>query len=278
MGMFTVIDSQAFDALQVDAGVILTYYDPTNPFRQPQDDEILMTTTGGITINENATTVDYAADVDNATDNMMEFKRITQRSASISCQSIKFNAANAKWALGAADESMLANGVRKVVPRKDLNLNDFKDLWWVGDKANGGAYAIHLLNALSTGGLQIKSSKGGKGTNSVTITGHVSLAEQTKMPLEIYDIPPTGATVYCTIKQTLDEHISSSITATNIEFREALTGTLTAASSYEFDSVAIYMGGADISGWTGVWDSSTGAIDIEEVTGDIEIVATSKTE
>ena len=50
------------------------------------------------------------------------------------------------------------------------------------------------------------------------------------------------------------------------------------ASGYTFDQVAIYMGGADISGLTGVWDASTGAIDIEVVTGDIEIVATSTTE
>lgn len=277
MGMFTRIATDAFDALQVDAGVILTKFDPTDPWHVPEDDDILMTTTGGITINESATTTDYAADVDNATDNMMEFKRITSRTASISCSSIKFNSANAKWALGAADESVISGGVRKVVPRKDIVLSDFKDIWWVGDKANGGAYAIHILNALSTGGLSIKTSKGGKGTNSVTITGHVSLNAQDKMPLEVYDIPAEGATVYMKITQTLDEHITSTITDTEIEYGEELTGTLAAGVGYAFDAVHIYMGGAEITGWTGVWDSTTGAISVEEVTGDIEIVATSKT-
>ena len=278
MGMFTVISSDAFDALQVDAGVILTSFDPSDPWKPLTDDQILMTTTGGVNPVATPEFTDYAADVDNATNNMMEFKRITNWTCSLSCSSIKFNADNAKWALGAAEKSFLANGVAKVVPKKDMKLEYFSDIWWVGDKANGGAYAIHILNALSTGGLNIQTSKGGKGTSSVTITGHVSLDNQTAMPMEIYDIPPVDGEVYVDVKQTLDENITSSITDTSFEFGEELTGTLTATAGYTFDQVAIYMGGADISGLTGVWDESTGAIDIEVVTGDIHIVATSKTE
>ena len=278
MGMFTVISSDAFDALQVDAGVILTSFDPSDPWKPLTDDQILMTTTGGVNPVATPEFTDYAADVDNATNNMMEFKRITNWTCSLSCSSIKFNADNAKWALGAAEKSFLANGVAKVVPKKDMKLEYFSDIWWVGDKANGGAYAIHILNALSTGGLNIQTSKGGKGTSSVTITGHVSLDNQTAMPMEIYDIPPVDGEVYVDVKQTLDENITSSITDTSFEFGEELTGTLTATAGYTFDQVAIYMGGADISGLTGVWDASTGAIDIEVVTGDIHIVATAKTE
>lgn len=278
MGMFTVISSDAFDALQVDAGVILTSFDPSDPWKPLTDDQILMTTTGGVNPVATPEFTDYAADVDNATNNMMEFKRITNWTCSLSCSSIKFNADNAKWALGAAEKTFLANGVAKVVPKKDMKLEYFSDIWWVGDKANGGAYAIHILNALSTGGLSIQTSKGGKGTSSVTITGHVSLNNQTAMPMEIYDIPPVDGEVYVDVKQTLDENITSSITDTSFEFGEELTGTLTAAAGYTFDQVAIYMGGADISGLTGVWDASTGAIDVEVVTGDIHIVATAKTE
>lgn len=278
MGMFTVISTDAFDALQVDAGVILTDFDPSDPWKPIPDANILMTTTGGVNPVATPEFTDYAADVDNATNNMMEFKRLTNWTCSLSCSSIKFNADNAKWALGAAEKSYLSNGVAKVVPKKDMKLEYFGDIWWVGDKANGGAYAIHILNALSTGGLSIQSSKGGKGTSAVTITGHVSLANQTAMPMEIYDIPPADADVYVNVKQTYDEHITSSITALTAEFGEELTGTLTVASGYEFDNVAIYMGGADISGMTGVWDSITGAIDIDPVTADIQIVATSKIE
>ena len=110
--------------------------------------------------------------------------------------SIKFNADNTKWALGAADISNVTGGlgIKKIVPRGEVRLTDFSDLWWVGDKADGGAFAIKLINGLSTGGLNIQSTKNGKGTNQMTITGHVSLANQDVMPMEFYDIPaPEGS-------------------------------------------------------------------------------------
>lgn len=190
MGRYTVIPTDAFDALQVDAGVILTTFDPQNPFQAPASDDILAATTGGIKPVCAPSYSDYGADVDNVPNNMMEFKHLDSWDASISFSSIKFNANNTLWSLGAADSELLHNGVTKIIPRRSVRITDFKDIWWVGDKANGGAYAIRLMNALSTGGLNIQSTKNGKGTNAVTVTGHVSINDQDKMPMEIYDIPP----------------------------------------------------------------------------------------
>jgi hypothetical protein len=189
MGRFTVIANDAFDALQVNAGVILTNFDPNNPYVTPSSEDILATTTGGVNPTCTPTYSDYGEDVDNVPLNMMEFKNLDGWEAAMSFSSIKFNAANTKWSLGAADSELLANGVTRVRPRRDVKLSDFKDIWWVGDKANGGAYAIKLLNALSTGGLNIQSNKNGKGTNQITVTGHVSINAQDIMPMEIYDIP-----------------------------------------------------------------------------------------
>lgn len=189
MGRFTVIANDAFDALQVNAGVILTNFDPGNPYVTPASEDILATTTGGVNPTCTPTYSDYGEDVDNVPLNMMEFKNLDGWEAAMSFSSIKFNAANTKWSLGAADSELLANGVTRVRPRRDVKLSDFKDIWWVGDKANGGAYAIKLLNALSTGGLNIQSNKNGKGTNQITVTGHVSINAQDIMPMEIYDIP-----------------------------------------------------------------------------------------
>lgn len=190
MGRFTVIANDAFDALQVDAGVILTTFDVTNPYRVPTSDEILATTSGGVNPTCVPTYSDYGEDVDNVPKNMMEFKHLDSWEAAMAFTTIKFNAANTKWALGAAETQLLANGVTKITPRRDVLQSDFKDIWWVGDKANGGAYAIRLMNALSTGGLSIQSTKNGKGTNAITVTGHVSIDHQDVMPMEIYDIPP----------------------------------------------------------------------------------------
>lgn len=190
MGRFTVISTDAFDALQVDAGVVLTNFDPANPYTAPESNDILATTSGGVNPVYTPEFTDYGEDVDNVPNNMMEFKRLTNQTATLGFTSIKFNAENTKWALGAADTELMENGVTVIRPRRDVLLSDFRDIWWVGDKANGGAYAIKLLNALSTGGLNIQSSKNGKGTNAITVTGHVSIHAQDVMPMEIYDIPP----------------------------------------------------------------------------------------
>ena len=190
MGTYTRIASDAMDALQIDAGVLLTDFDPTSPYTVPTDDKILATTTGGINPACVPQYSDFGADVDNVPINTLEFKHLDGWTCTMSFSSIKFNAANTKWSLGAAEQSLLSNGVAKITPRKDVKVSDFQDLWWVGDKANGGAYAVRLINALSTGGLNIQSTKNNKGTNQMTITGHVSLDAQDKMPMEFYDIPP----------------------------------------------------------------------------------------
>ena len=236
MGRFTVIATDAFDALQVDAGVLLTNFDPADPYQTPASEDILATTTGGINPTCAPTYSDYGEDVDNVPNNMMEFKHLDGWEAKMAFSSIKFNAANTKWALGAADTELLSNGVTKIKPRKDLQLSDFADLWWVGDKANGGAYAIKLLNALSTGGLNIQSSKNGKGTNSIEVTGHVSINAQDVMPMEIYDIPPEDPVVVVpdiTLNKsniTLTENETATIRATVKPEGETVTWTSSSTS------------------------------------------------
>lgn len=76
----------------------------------------------------------------------------------------------------------------KVTPRKDLDQNDFSDLWWVGDKADGGLVAVQLMNALSTGGFSLQTTKNGKGQISLELTGHVSINAQSTMPMVFYSI------------------------------------------------------------------------------------------
>ena len=75
----------------------------------------------------------------------------------------------------------------KITPRRDLDQGDFEEsIWWVGDKADGGMVAVKLINALSTGGFSLKTTKNGKGQNSITITGHVSINNQNVVPMEFF--------------------------------------------------------------------------------------------
>ena len=194
MGVFTLVSEDAFDELQLDAGVLLSTFDITDPYTVPASADIIATTTGGINPTCVPSYEDLAEDVDNVPNNMKEFKKLSGWDCGMGFSSIKFNAENIAWSLGAS-ETTTGTGYKKIVPRRDLKQADFQDIWWVGDKANGGAVAIKLINALSTGGLNIQTTKNGKGTNAITLTGHVSIEAQDTMPMEFYDIdPPSGAT------------------------------------------------------------------------------------
>ena len=51
---------------------------------------------------------------------------------------------------------------------------------------NAGFCAIHLINALNTGGFQIQSGDKAKGQFAFTFTGHYSMDAQDTVPYEIY--------------------------------------------------------------------------------------------
>lgn len=271
MGTFTKVSSDAFQALQLDAGVLLTSFDPLNPYVAPTDATIIATTSGGINPVCNAEYSDLAEDVDNVPNNMMEFKKLTGWTCSMGFTSIKFNAAGVKLALGAADVTTLTNSVQQIKPRRDLSLSDFTDIWWVGDKADGGAAAIKLKNALSSGGFSMQTTKNGKGTIAMTITGHVSRDAQNDMPMEFYDIPPqsTAGTVSLTQKLT---NATSSSSATYITEGGSFSATITAAAGYELnaDDVTVTMGGVDITALC-CTISTTASISISKVTSSVVI-------
>lgn len=275
MGRFTRISEDAFDALQTNAGVLLTEFDPANPYVIPSSDSILATTTGGVNPVCSAEYSDYGEDVDNVPNNMMEFKQLTGWTCTMGFTTIKFNAENTVWALGAADKTLLANGVAVVKPRSNVKLSDYKTIWWVGDKANGGAYAIKLMNALSTGGMSVQSTKNGKGTNAVTLTGHVSIEAQDVVPMEFYDIPAPDEDVTVKVTQNLT-NVTSTLTDTSAVFGNALSATLTAESGYRIDNVVVTMGGVDVT--AEVYATASGEITIAAVTGDIVITATATEE
>lgn len=187
MGMFTVIPSNTFDGLQVDAGVLLKTFNPLAP-AAPADADIICATTGGINPVCTPTYSDYGEDVDNVPNNMKELKHLDGWECSLSTTSLGTTPELIKLALGAADID--GTNTSKIVPRRNLEQTDFSDIWWVGDRADGGMVAIQLKNALSTGGFSLKTSKNGKGQIALTITGHVSIDAQDEVPMVFYSAPP----------------------------------------------------------------------------------------
>ena len=70
--------------------------------------------------------------------------------------------------------------------RQMQSMQDFANIWWVGDRTDGGLVAICLKNALSTSGLSLQTTKDGKGQLAVTLAGHYSIKEQKTVPMVFY--------------------------------------------------------------------------------------------
>ena len=193
---YTVIPQDTFDTLQFDAGVLLKHFDiesATSSVDNPgfTDDDLICATTGGINASCVPTYSDFGEDVDNVPVNMMEFKHLDSWECKLSTTGLGTSPDLIKMALGAAD----IDGTTKIVPRSSLSTSDFTDIWWVGDKANGGFVAIKLKKALATTGFTLQTTKNGKGTVSLEITGHVSINAQNEVPMEFYSIDPAAPVV-----------------------------------------------------------------------------------
>lgn len=185
MGMFTVIPQDTFEGLQLDAGVLLKTFDPAKP--AVADNALICATTGGINVSCVPTFSDLGEDVDNCPVNMKELKHLDSWACTMSTTSLGTSPAAIKLALGCAD----IDGT-SIIPRRDLEQTDFTDIWWVGDRADGGFVAVQLKNALSDGGFVLQTTKNGKGQTTLSLTGHVSMSAQTTMPMVFYSSAGSG--------------------------------------------------------------------------------------
>lgn len=266
MGRFTVIPQNTFDALQLDVGVLLRRFNPENPVA-PADEDIITATTGGVNPTCVPTFSDLGEDVDNVPVNMKELKHLDSWECKISTTSLGTSAELIKLALGCAD---IDAPTSKIVPRADLKQTDFSDLWWVGDKADGGLVAIQLKNALSTGGFSLQTTKNGKGQIALDITGHVSINNQKEVPMVFYSMD--GEIETFTVNQTLI-HTTSDLVDTSVQANAELNVQLTAETGYTVGTVIVIMGGEDITATA--YDDTDNTVSITSVTGDVTITAIS---
>lgn len=263
MGKFTVIPQDTFNGLQMDAGVLLKTFNPASPVA-PLDSDIICATTGGITVSCVPTYSDLGADVDNCPNDMKELKHLDGWEAKMSCTSLGTDAETIRLALGAADVNASTGAI---TPRKDLAQTDFSDIWWVGDRADGGMVAVQLKNALSTAGFSLKTTKNGKGQITLELTGHVSINAQSVMPMVFYSAEPS-ATLYHVIQNL--SHVTSDYTSATVAAEADLEVTLTAEENYTIDNVSVLKDGVIVAG---AFDSSTSKVTVNDVDGDITIIA-----
>ena len=182
---YTKIPETTFKNLQLNAGVLLSDFNPETA--TVANESIIGATTGGINFTATPTFSDYGEDIDNCPKNMKELKKLDYWDIKISGTYVTVDANAVKSLVGVADVSE-----NKITPRGYVKLSDFTSVWWAGDysdqngEINGGFVAIHMMNALSTGGFAIKSSDNGKGNFAFTYTAHYSISAPDTVPFEVY--------------------------------------------------------------------------------------------
>ena len=196
MAKYTKIASDTFKKLQLNAGVLCTNFEPATA--EVTDANILAATSGGVNFTATPSFTDFGEDIDNCPKNTMELKRLDSWEVKLSGTAVSVDTKTAKSFIGLADISST-----KVTPRNDIKTADFADLWWVGDYSDvnvdgassvkAGFIAIHMINALSTGGFQLQTADKEKGTFSFEYTAHYSMSAQDTVPFEVYVSPATPA-------------------------------------------------------------------------------------
>ena len=183
---FTQIPTTAMKEMQLNAGILLDEFTPATA----EVSGIIGATSGGIKFSATPTYSDFGEDIDNCPKNMMELKRLDSVEVKISGTFVTMNKENARRLMAAADID--TSNSTKITPRNDLSVDDFADLWWVGDYSdkngakNGGFVAIHVMNALNTGGFQLQTGDKSKTQFPFEFTGHSSIAAQDVVPYEVY--------------------------------------------------------------------------------------------
>ena len=185
---FTKIPSDAFQKLQINAGILTTDFTPaTGTIGEAGQ---IGATTGGINFTATPNYTDFGEDIDNCPKNMKELKRLESWEVKMAGTFVNASTAIAKSLCGAADIG--TTDTTKITPRNDIKDADFDDIWLVGDYSdkngdtNGGFIAIHMLNALSTGGFQMQTADKAKGQFAFEYTAHYSMSAQDTVPFEIY--------------------------------------------------------------------------------------------
>lgn len=181
------ISESAFNAFGYDAGILVKNFDPTN-FTEPEDDDILCTTTGNITATMAATYADLGEDVNGIHGQFSELQVLQSWTCTLGFTALETSPEMLKMELGAADIDSTTGAVKG---RMYLKQSDFiQNVALIMFRLDGGLTAAVLNFGLSTGGVNITTSKSGKVNSAVTLTGYQSMSKQSETAMTFYAKDP----------------------------------------------------------------------------------------
>lgn len=183
---YTQIPADAFKNIQMNAGILVKTFTPSSQ----EIGDLIGATSGGVNFTATPTYQDYGDDIDNCPKNMKELKKLESWEAKMTGSFVSVTPALALRLVSAG--AIDSDDASHIIPANDVDSSAFEDLWWIGDYSdnndgsNAGFCAIHLMNALSTGGFQIQSTDKAKGKFNFEFTAHYSMDAQDTVPFEIY--------------------------------------------------------------------------------------------
>lgn len=203
MSKFTQIPADTFKSIGLNAGTVLSNFDPETGKITPES--IMGATTGDVTFTATPTYTDFGEDINGVKPNTAEMKRLESIAVKLSGTFTTITDKLAKDLVASGTISEIT--AKKITPRNYLTSEDFKDIWWVGDYSDvnddgegsgssrkAGYIAIHIMKALNIDGFQLKATNGGKMTSPFNFQGHYSISEPDVVPYELYIMAGTEGT------------------------------------------------------------------------------------
>ena len=179
-----VLTAEAFKSIPKGSGNILSDFSLETP--KIDKTNVVHATQGGVQITYQNTIEDTLADIDNAPTNTKQGAEVSGTTATISYTTPNADPKTIQMAVGTADID--PDDPTHVVARLKTVLTDFKPLWWVGPMTGGGFLVVKILNALSTGGLNLQTAHRGGGSMQITMTAFSDLENPDQAPMEFYSI------------------------------------------------------------------------------------------
>lgn len=169
--MKTGLTNRTVKNMQLNAGVLLSSYTKGGEINESN---ILCATRGGGSFT--AVPDIHQAAVDGAPTNTKGLQRIDGWTVTLNATAVELSPEIIKRAIGfgakQGSESSPNTGDVNYTADTKISLDDYKDVYWVGDLSDGRNIVIHLKNAVNTGGFNLSFSDKGEGTFPLTLVAN----------------------------------------------------------------------------------------------------------
>ena len=174
--MLTGVTETTKENLQLGAGIITTAYTKGGTISK---ESIISATRGGGSFTAIPTLRQIEAD--GLPQNVKGMEVIDDYVVTLNVTLIEF----AKETLQMALPGAFLDTDNSIKCKHTIADTEYKDIYWVGDLADGSKIAIKIKNALNNGGLNITITNKGEGTFALSLIGHYSLDKLDEPPFEI---------------------------------------------------------------------------------------------